>query len=384
MSQPLASIVIDNYNYAEFLREAIDSALAQTYAPLEVIVVDDGSTDGSHEVISAYGDRIIPVLKDNGGQASAFNAGLKASRGDVVCFLDADDALQPTAIERAAPHLSDPAFVKVHWPLWEAKSDGKLTGQSFPNSPLASGDLLAATIREGPLGYITSPTSGNAWSRRYLEQVFPVVECGNQHGADAYLSILAPVYGRVAAIHEPLGKYRIHARSFSGNQRYRQRTPALYSVHCRLLASHLGKAGHPVDTKAWKRKQFAWHFQMKRAARELRAVIPREASLVVLDDGAFGSGFLRNRQATPFLEKGGEYWGPPPDDATALAELERMREQGAAYVAVAWPAFWWLDHYRGLANYLRRSPRLLDNERLIVFELQPQRAASILVPGSSS
>jgi len=75
------SIIIDNYNYGRFLGEAIDSALAQTYPHVEVIVVDDGSTDNSREVIAKYGDRIIPVLKENGGQASAFNAGLLRPRG---------------------------------------------------------------------------------------------------------------------------------------------------------------------------------------------------------------------------------------------------------------------------------------------------------------
>lgn len=77
--QPLASIIIDNYNYGRFLADAINSALAQTYQHTEVIVVDDGSTDNSREIISQYGDRIRPVLKENGGQGSAFNAGFEAS-----------------------------------------------------------------------------------------------------------------------------------------------------------------------------------------------------------------------------------------------------------------------------------------------------------------
>ena len=95
---PLVSVIVNNYNYGHFLSEAIDSALAQTYTRTEVIVVDDGSTDDSSEIIAGYGDRIIPVLKENGGQASAFNAGFAKSRGDVICFLDADDYLFPQAI----------------------------------------------------------------------------------------------------------------------------------------------------------------------------------------------------------------------------------------------------------------------------------------------
>ncbi len=74
-----ASIIVNNYNYGRFLQESIDSALSQTYSNVEVIVVDDGSADNSRVIIECYGDRIIPVLKKNGGQASAFNTGLAES-----------------------------------------------------------------------------------------------------------------------------------------------------------------------------------------------------------------------------------------------------------------------------------------------------------------
>jgi len=83
-------IVVDNFNYGRFLGEAIDSALAQTHPHVGVIVVDDGSTDESRNVLARYDDRIDVVLKENGGQASALNAGLARCSGDAVIFLDAD------------------------------------------------------------------------------------------------------------------------------------------------------------------------------------------------------------------------------------------------------------------------------------------------------
>jgi glycosyltransferase involved in cell wall biosynthesis len=77
---------ITNYNYAQFLREAIESALNQTYYPIEIIVVDDGSTDNSRAIISSYGTQLTAIFKENGGQAPAFNAGVAASNGNLYFF----------------------------------------------------------------------------------------------------------------------------------------------------------------------------------------------------------------------------------------------------------------------------------------------------------
>src|SRR5437867_5970414 len=140
MNASLASIIINNSNYARFLPETIDSALNQTYLYKEVIVVDDGSTDGSRQVITEFGDRIIPVFKENGGQTSALNVAFRISRGQFVHFVDADDVLLPTAVERAIEVCRDPDVAKVHWPLKEIDAGSCETGKVWCED-LPEGDL---------------------------------------------------------------------------------------------------------------------------------------------------------------------------------------------------------------------------------------------------
>ena len=100
MGQPLVSCIIPVYNGERYLREAIDSILAQTYRSLEIIVADDGSTDGSAEVIAAYGNQVRYLSQPNTGPAAARNLGLRAALGDFVAFLDADDLWRPKKLAR--------------------------------------------------------------------------------------------------------------------------------------------------------------------------------------------------------------------------------------------------------------------------------------------
>lgn len=100
MAHPLVSVIIPNYNYARYLRQAIDSVLAQTYPHIEVVVVDDGSQDDSRAVLEMYGTRIRWVTQRNQGVAAARNHGVRLSQGDYLAFLDADDYWLPAKIER--------------------------------------------------------------------------------------------------------------------------------------------------------------------------------------------------------------------------------------------------------------------------------------------
>jgi glycosyltransferase involved in cell wall biosynthesis len=135
------SIVVVSYNYAEYLVEAVESALAQTYPDTEVVVVDDGSTDASREILRAFGNRVRLVLKENGGETSAVNAGFSASRGDIVMFLDSDDVLDLRTAEAIAAAWR-PSAAKAQFRLIEIDAEGRKrsNGPRLPARLLDEGD----------------------------------------------------------------------------------------------------------------------------------------------------------------------------------------------------------------------------------------------------
>lgn len=176
---PLVSILINNYNYARFLREAIDSALNQTYSHVEVIVVDDGSTDSSREVIESYGTQIISVFKKNGGQASAFNAGFKVSKGEIICFLDADDYYTLNKISKIVELFSQNS--NIQW-IFHELEDVDINGLSLkvnrnykPISELSFVDFREK-IQKGRSLPAMPATSALCFKANLLKQFLPMPE----------------------------------------------------------------------------------------------------------------------------------------------------------------------------------------------------------------
>jgi glycosyltransferase involved in cell wall biosynthesis len=242
---PLVSIIITSYNYGRFLSDAIDSALNQTYHNTEVIVVDDGSTDNSREIIASYGDRIISVLKDNGGQASAFNAGFGVSKGDIIIFLDSDDKLVPDAAEETVK-VWHPGISKVHYRLQSIDARGNRLNAYVPPAgyALPSGSLRSRILRQGV--YRTPPTSGNAFGRYFLKAVFPIPEAEWHLCPDAYLHAQCPFYGEIAAIDTHLGYYRVHGLNASAAIRSKSQTERLaeeieFRKKCEILITETAK-----------------------------------------------------------------------------------------------------------------------------------------------
>jgi nucleoside-diphosphate-sugar epimerase len=115
----------------------------------------------------------------------------------------------------------------------------------------------------------------------------------------------------------------------------------------------------------------AWIKQTRRAKRELAKLTSPEDRLILVDECAWGPEVVAGRHTFPFIERDGQYWGPPTDDETAIQEVERLRHSGATFMVFGWPAFWWLDHYKGLLEYLGAKYRcILKNKRMVIFDLR--------------
>jgi glycosyltransferase involved in cell wall biosynthesis len=215
-TQPLVSILINNYNYGRFLRAAIDSALDQTYPVIEVIVVDDGSTDGSDDIIKSYGNKITPILKRNGGQASAFNTGFAASQGEIICLLDSDDLFKPDKVAEIVQIFQDNE--NIGWcfhPLEILDQDSRKIAQADYQGASGTYDIRPYICQgklSGKLPFSHIATSGLCFHRSLLQQVLPMPE-EIRITSDDYLKYTAFGISPGFVILNQLAKQTIHGNN---------------------------------------------------------------------------------------------------------------------------------------------------------------------------
>jgi glycosyltransferase involved in cell wall biosynthesis len=224
------TVVICNYNYERYLAAAIDSALHQDYAGTCVLVIDDGSTDGSRAIIERYATRIASIFKENGGQVSAYNQAVSMLETEYAIFLDADDILYPNAVSEVMRVLADGEWTKVQFRLDVMDKVGNLTGAYVPHS-LPPDDCRTPLL--GGWLYPSPPASGNAYRVSALKRIFPVPEEPiNRYGADFYAIYGAALLGPVASLPVSLGGYRVHksagsSASFANSEQINKAPEAL-------------------------------------------------------------------------------------------------------------------------------------------------------------
>lgn len=211
MTSPRVSVVIDTYNYGRFIEDAVNSALAQDFPKdqMEILVVDDGSTDDTGERVAKYGNSVRYLRKQNGGQASAINFGMSHAKGELVAFLDGDDVWARNKISRVVQEFDKyPNVVMVYnrFCFWNGRN-GRTSRAPFS---AVAGDVVADWRKL--LEYFGAPTSSLAFRRCALDRLIPIPE-SLVFMADTPLIGLAIFLGRVGAVDECLTKNRVHGEN---------------------------------------------------------------------------------------------------------------------------------------------------------------------------
>jgi glycosyltransferase involved in cell wall biosynthesis len=206
-SLPKITVIIPCYNYAQYVGDAIQSALGQDYSHKEIIVVDDGSIDDSWRVICGFEKSVRALRVPNGGPLKACLAALELATGEYVYILDADDKLiGPHALSVAAAALIDRPS-KLQFPLLPINGTGEPMGLAFPR--FQEGYTAEQMIEEIVIAgsYLTPPTSGNIYRR----DIFALTrEVDYEIWTDGVAYLVSPFLGRVVTLNEPLALYRIH------------------------------------------------------------------------------------------------------------------------------------------------------------------------------
>jgi glycosyltransferase involved in cell wall biosynthesis len=206
--KPLISVLIDTYNYGQYVEEAIESVVLQDFPAdeREILVVDDGSTDDTEERVRKFGDAVTYMRKPNGGQASAFNFGLRRARGKYVALLDADDYWLPGKLSRIAEEFEKhPDAGMVYHGLRQLNSQ---EGRMWDAQAAQVSGFLPAKTRD-LLRYTWFPTSFLAFRRSALELLLPIPESLTIQ-ADAHLSALIVFVAPIVALPDYLAVYRVH------------------------------------------------------------------------------------------------------------------------------------------------------------------------------
>ena len=420
--RPRVTIGLPVYNGENFLGEAIESILAQTFQDFELIISDNASTDRTEEISRAYAakDARIRYVRnsENIGCDDNFNQTFRLSSSEYFKWAAHDDLHEPEFLRKCVQELDRDSSVILAYARavtiygnvrgtkdWGAGQD---LGSDLPHERFRE----ALAPRKDPLpltnfGVVRANVLGKT-------RLF-----GGFAASDIALLAELALHGRFSEIPEVLFLQRNHEhrmgpqiasnphenitwwgplkagkivfpawRMFYAHLSSVFRVPLTVRERARccvdlakwvkrnskLLLKDIRIAGERLPMIGWVFKKYsmaAWVSGLRRAAKDIKSLVPPESTIILVDQASFGNAFFREGRTIPFLERNGCYWGCPPDDDTAIRELERLRLVGADFIVFGWPAFWWLDHYSELQRYLRSNFQCtLENKRLVVFDMR--------------
>ena len=212
--QGLVSVIITTYNYGKFLKLSLQSVFAQTFpeSNREVIVIDDGSTDNTRQIVSDWKDKIHYLYQENSGQAAAINRAVEIAKGEILAFLDPDDEWYPEKLTRVVAEFENPEVGMVQHPMNIVENGRKL--RAVLGKELSSGRMGEKVLTSQ---FRRMPTSALTIRKSVLQKIEPLPVVFRT-AADLPLAIFSALMTTIRVINIPMGFYRIHeSNSYADN-----------------------------------------------------------------------------------------------------------------------------------------------------------------------
>ncbi len=227
MRTPIISVITPTYNNSRFISFALESLFRQIYPEenTEIIVVDDGSTDNTPEVLEEFREKIIYVRQENNGLASARNTGMSMAKGEIITFLDSDDMWNEDRLQRIMEKFYEKQDAgMVYHPVELIDSEGNTICKNFHKAFGYKEDLSGWVTEDILAGRIFCGGSSFAFKKEIIDKVYPVPE-DIKRGVDYYMTSVSSCYATVGYIPDILGKYRLHGSNMTmlaGQENYKE------------------------------------------------------------------------------------------------------------------------------------------------------------------
>ncbi len=272
MPRPFITVLVDTYNQECFIEEAIESVLDQDFPndKMEILVVDDGSTDRTAEIVRKFEPRLHLIRKANGGQASAFNVGIAQAQGQIVAFLDGDDWWAPSKLREVTEVFEKhPGIGAVGHGYYEVDLEAAKNELVVPDKSclLTLNDISGVRLFHAVCGLLG--TSRLATRKEVLDRILPVPE-ELIFAADAFIYILAVAMAGAIILKRPLCYYRVHADNLSETKdpiRF-QRRLEMQECYVESVFPRLSRLGIPPQALAALREPWRVDFERSVLSRD--------------------------------------------------------------------------------------------------------------------
>jgi glycosyltransferase involved in cell wall biosynthesis len=385
VSETKVTVAIPTYNRSQLLKSCLESVLTQDYDDFRIVVLDNSSSDDTATVVRSFADSRITFMrnKSNLGLYRNWTRAIQIKSSPYLAILPDDDMMLPGFLSESVSALDK--FPQAGF------SFGLTRYMDHTGAPLHLQELK--NLKDGcisGLDYLHQIVDGRLWVIQVpsvmmrssaLKAVGPFDIPHSHYSFDFNLYLRLAAQFDIGFIRKELACVRLHTGQDS-QLRFRSSggTGQLTVMADRMDAvGYLMQSVRVEDTsyRRWLAERLLYlngrrseltsqllpdlnlplSERLQIAIEEIAGLIPAQNSFILVDQDQWGLKMIPDRHFIPFLERDGKYWGCPPDDDTAIRELNRLRKGGANFIVFGWPAFWWLDYYGDLRDHLTTNFR---------------------------